>query len=267
MRRPQSIHATLAVLVALLAPAAAFGQSTAAPIITAIAGGFGFLPVVAPNGLANIIGRNLADTPGFNPGTTRITVNGVQALFQFAQFDANTTIWTVAFQVPPQTQVGPAIFVVNKDGVNSAPFSFQVSQFAPQLAGVGNTPFARMQHADGTTLDANSPASPGEKVKCVVSGLGATDPPAVPTLVVGGFPATVESIRANDPIFGFPGVFGLTFVLPPQLGSGNAPLSISINNLTSTTRNVPIQSKGLSVSQSGVTFRAAELPQPPSASR
>jgi len=212
------------------------------------------LPFVSPNGLASVAGRNLADSVGANPGTTRVSVNGVSASILFIQVDATDTTF-ISFQIPPQTAVGNATFVVSRGGVSSAPFTFRVSQFAPQLAAVAGSTLARMQHADGTTLDAGSPAFPGEKVKCVVSGLGAGTP-TTPVVMLGGFSVPVESIRANDPIFDFPGVLALTFVVPPQMLTTTAPLSISLGILSSAIRTIPIRSKGLSVSQSGVTFRA-----------
>jgi adhesin/invasin len=86
--------------------------------------------------------------------------------------------------------------------------------------------------------------------------LGAGNPPTVPQLNVVGFSTAVEAIKENDPIFNFPGVYGLTFVVPPTLGSGSFPISISINNVSSTTRFLPVQSTGLNLSQTGVTFRA-----------
>jgi adhesin/invasin len=178
-------------------------------------------------------------------------VNGVDAVLQAISSDSNT----ISFQVPAQTALGPAQFVVSRTGVSSAPFQFTVSPFAPMMLNSGGG-LARMLHGDGTTVNANSPATPGEKVKCVVSGLGAKNPPAVPQLFVGGIPTTVEAILANDGIFNFPGVYGLVFVVPTQLPSGSASLFITFNNLSSVVLNIPIQSSGLTLSQTGATFRA-----------
>ncbi|HEV8144795.1 MAG TPA: hypothetical protein VGP79_00365 [Bryobacteraceae bacterium] len=245
---------TALIGIALCSATVGFGQS--APVITGVSSGFGARPFVSPLGLATVTGTNLGDPAGANASSVKVLVNGTQALIQGIAIDAASGTFAITFQIPPQTPLGPGTFVVSRNGVASAPFSFPISQYSPQLAGAGTTTLALLQHADGSVLDANSPAAPGEKVRAVVSGLGTALRPLVPTLMVGGFPAVVEELRFADPIFRFPGVYGMTFVVPPTLGTGNAPMSISIGNQVSATRFLPIRSTGLTVSQSGVTLRA-----------
>src|SRR5260370_3676181 len=77
-------------------------------------------------------------------------------------------------------------------------------------------------------------------------------------LPVGGIPATVKSLGSGDPTSRatIPGVSAATFAVPAALGSGSFPLTISVNGVTGNTHLLPVASSGLSLSQTGVTFRA-----------
>src|SRR5258708_14980090 len=130
MKKLVSRRAPLAALI-LCVTSIAWCQS--APVITSVSSGFGALPFVSPNGFARLTGTGLADAAGFNFGTTKIFVNGVQALGQSIGADATNTIYTLSFQIPPQMPVAPGSFVVSHRGVLSAPFSFPTIQDSPQL--------------------------------------------------------------------------------------------------------------------------------------
>src|SRR6266853_4098790 len=104
MKMPVSRRAALAASI-LFATSVAWCQS--APVITSVSSGFGGLPFVSPNGLARVNGTGLADAAGFDFTNTKIFVNGVQGLGQSILADATNTNFQVAFQIPPQTPVGP----------------------------------------------------------------------------------------------------------------------------------------------------------------
>jgi len=226
--------------MALLTAAGAWAQAT--PVITSVVNSYSFVPQVSPRGLASIQGSNLDNATQNGPGTSKVFVNGVSALIKQTTKGAFNSPDAVVFQVPPETPLGPAQFVVSNNGVSSLPFTGQVTAFSPAAT--------RPIHEDGTILTPIA-ASPGETIGIFATGLGATDPPPTPTLTMGGFPVAIHSQLTN-----FPGIFLLKFAVPAGLGTGQFPLTISSNGVDGNVNILPVASNGLSLSQTGVTFRA-----------
>ena len=231
-------------LTAVLVSPSAWAQK--APLITKITQCCGIFQV-APRGHAGVNGPGLADHTGFGAGNVKVFVNGVSApiRYQAQEFIPNEDV--IEFTIPPETPVGPTRFQVSNNGVLSQVFTASISQYAPTTFGAN--------HTNGAGIDANNPASPGEKVLIGITGLGAVDPPPVQSVSMGGFSVAVESLKDNVPIYNFLGIYTVVFAVPPQLGSGTYPVTVTIGGITSNANLIPVASTGLSLSQTGVTFR------------
>ncbi|HEV2691084.1 MAG TPA: hypothetical protein VGV35_21155, partial [Bryobacteraceae bacterium] len=225
--------------MAFLTVAGAWAQ--AIPVITSVVNSYSFVAQVSPRGLASVLGSNLTTATQNGPGNTKVFVNGVSALIKQTN-KGQVGNDAVVFQVPPETPLGPAQFVVSNNGVSSLPFTGQVTAFSPAAT--------RAIHEDGTILTPIA-ASPGETIGIFATGLGATDPPPTPTLTMAGFPVAIRSQLTN-----FPGIFLLKFAVPAGLASGQFPLTISSNGVNGNVNILPVASNGLSLSQTGATFRA-----------
>jgi adhesin/invasin len=101
-----------------------------------------------------------------------------------------------------------------------------------------------------------SQATPGEKIRISVSGLGVAIPTPVPVITLGGVQVNVETLVENAAPFFFPGVFAATIAVPASLSAGFYPVMAALGGLSSNTDFLPVATNGLSLSQTGETFRA-----------
>ena len=110
------------------------------------------------------------------------------------------------------------------------------------------------QHsADFSLVSAASPAKPGETLVIYLLGMGATNPPVAsgqpapsnplamvtvqPTITVGGQSAHVDFAGLAP---GFAGLYQIDFDVPATASSGNLPVVISQNGVTTNSTNLPV---------------------------
>src|SRR5262249_55986434 len=132
------------------------------------------------------------------------------------------------------------------------PFNITLVQFAP---GLGVNPQANSIvtafHSNNSQVTTSFPATPGEQITVVATGLGPTNPPFAtgtapndasattvtkPTITVAGKAAAVQTafLAPNSP-----GFYGVLFTMPPDLTTGNLSITVSIGGLTSNTGTLP----------------------------
>jgi uncharacterized protein (TIGR03437 family) len=215
-----------------------------------------FVSPVSPGSLVSIFGSNLApqtasaSTIPLPPSLDGVTVqfNGVTAPLLFvssSQINAQ-----LPWEVPA---TGAVNVVVMNNGSPSAPQSVAIGPYSPGVFASGNHAIAI--HQDGSLVApvgvlsqyASSPASAGETISVLATGLGPVNPPGITgnnsldtmrmttsTLVVliGGVPAQV-SFSGLSPQF--VGVDQMNVVVPATAPSGSSvPLQIQLGGLTST---------------------------------
>lgn len=211
--------------------------ASAQPVIESIAAAGPGQPAIAQRGWAVIEGQSLVGA------TVEVSVNGVPAL---SALDGND----IVFQVPVDTPIGGASFVVTVDGIPTNPFNFPVAAYAP-VVGTESEDFRQ----DGSVAGV---VSPGEVISSTaITGLGPDPNPQV-TLTIGGLPATVTDLQdAGDP-FNLPGIYTITYVVPPALAPGQYTGSITVGGVTWTsTETITI---GQAVSCGLITGVAAAWP-------
>ena len=221
-----------------------FGQ--AQPVITGI---FGGAPgIVAPAQVAGLVGTDVLDPT--SSATTTVSVNGVTTIS--AVGTSGGVAIGVNFQVPPQTPLGVASVVISVNGVSSAPFRVTVQAYSPAIATASDEGLAYLFNASGMVITPT--VNPGDQIYVGITGLGASDPPPTPTLTLGGFPTSVESLTPST--YSVPGQFTAAFTVPLYLTSGNQPLVVSIGGVSSEPRLITVVATGLILSQTGATFQA-----------
>ena len=119
---------------------------------------------LSPGALALVNGAGLGDTV-----TLPITISGKAA----AVITTSPTQYVV--QIPIDAPVGPATLQFG----NVPSFPIVITQYAPALftasgLGYGNLDGA---HADGSAINDNNPAFPGETITMLATGLGPVNPP------------------------------------------------------------------------------------------
>ena len=207
----------------------------------------GSLNTVAAAEIATIFGTDLLDPAG--PSGMKVLVNGAAAPFY-----ANASCKCVNFQIPPGTPLGTASILISVHGVASSPFQVSVKPYSPESS-TNDGIFSNARHLDGTLITTNSPATPGERIVDFETGFGAMDPPPTPALTLGGFSSNVEDLSAVQ-FQNVPGLYQVTFAVPPYLTSGNQTLLIKVGGVTSEPRVIPVLATGLVLSQRGTTFNA-----------
>jgi uncharacterized protein (TIGR03437 family) len=226
-------------------------RGQAQPLINGVFGGFSN-GAVAPAEAVDVNGMNLTDPTGATP--PMVLINGAATLV-----DPGGPTHLQAL-IPPQMPLGPATLVVTVNGISSTPFPLTVQKYAPYLAGyTGASNSLHAYHADGSQILPNSPATPGETIAAVVTGLGGATPIPTPSVTLGGFPAAVQFI---EPYPNYPvpvGYLFLYFTVPPDVPTGNQPMVMSIGGLSSQPNVnwlLPVVATGLILSQTGATFQA-----------
>lgn len=141
---------------------------------------------------------------------------------------------------PPDVSGGPAAIQVTVNGSASGTVTVPSQPAAPNFFLFGGTPYVAGTHANGSYLGpatlypgATSPAKPGEVVVLYASGFGATTSPVVagstvqsgvlpvlPTVQIGGLPATVQFAGLVSP-----GEFQLNVTIPAGIQDGDQPIT------------------------------------------
>jgi len=205
----------------------------------------GYLPTLAPGGLASLFGVELAGSTAsaasFPLPTTlagaKVKVNGIDAPLLFV------SPTQINFQVPYGTPLGAGVSVVAwLNGQQSLSQPTAVAEFAPAIFVNPSTGEPIVQrHPDGALITAQNPAKPGDTLILYVTGIGGLDNPpptgaaattsplatatATPTVLVGGVEATALFAGL---VPGFAGLGQINIVLPPSLPQG-APLPLTIH--------------------------------------
>ena len=202
-----------------------------------------FRAPVTPGSLVTIFGTNLAQAPasaGTVPllttlGGASVTFNGIPApLLYVSAGQINAQLpWEVS-------SMGPVKMVVTNGGSSSQPQAVPVAAFSPAVFGVAG-------HAVAINLDGSlaapegsipgvitHPATPGDTILLLASGLGPVTPPGVsgnnsldilrntitaPAISIGGVPAGVTFSGLSPQ---YVGVYQLNVVMPFTVAPGNA---------------------------------------------
>ena len=231
----------LAMPIAYPIPAAA-----QAPVINGVVSQATLAAPVSPGMPVLVNGTNLAggvaDCPGprvpITCGSTSVTVNNRTAPVRIAYPTQLVTY------IPVDQAAGQVSVVVkNHQGVNSAPFTVNVDQYAPGIQKLGDASggvLGYFSDASQRVINRANPASPGLELTVYAVGLGPTVPP-VPTGELGiasvtTLPNLWVGSRAVPPLSAGlgcgsicdPGNYLVRFVLPPDTPPGDQPVSIEM---------------------------------------
>ncbi len=189
------------------------------PTITQVQNDVPSTTVLAPGTLVNLFGSNLTSSP--SPCTAQGGVVGTTAICDTTQVTINTTsaplyyvsATQIGFQIPFGLNTGSASVVVVSQAGQSAPFTIQLSAFAPGIIQVSGA--SGFYHGDGTAVSAASPAAVSEEVVFYCVGMGPTNP-----FVAAGSVATANplDVTVTTPVILIDGavqVTKLTSVLAP----------------------------------------------------
>jgi uncharacterized protein (TIGR03437 family) len=259
-------HSRLTALaVVCLSPVAAVAQT---PQISGLVNAASFQPALSPGSQATLLGTNMGPNGiGVQPTDPSISIGGRAAYLYFASAQQ------INFQVPVELTPGPTTLILTYQGRTSAPFAITLLAHAPAILTTGNGPGpGAFQHADGS-LVGPTPAQPGETLLCMMTGLGATNPPVrtgqttpaspqsvtviAPTVSISGKFAQVQSaILLPQQI----GTYQMNFTVPGDLAPGLYSVVISIGGVPSTPVPLPVAINGLVLDRTGIAFDATVVP-------
>ncbi len=222
------------------------------PLVAAATSTFG--PVTS-NSWITVYGTNLGATTrawsdgDFNNGTLPFSLDGVSVLL--TQF-GDPRLAAVGYVSPTQvnfllpsdlfTGAPITIQVKNTAGITSA-IDIAIRPSAPQLfTADGKNVLA--SHADGTFISKSSPATAGEVITLIATGMGATTPPLVPfqlapvganlnnvpVVNIGGAAATVQAASA---VPGSAGVYQIRVVVPANAVSSDQLVVVVVGGVES----------------------------------
>lgn len=216
------------------------------------------LTTLAPGGIAAIYGANFSKTAtnadGLNsdrvPASyngTSVTIAGVAAPIILLERDQ------VNVQVPFEVPVGQQPVVVTNVNGASEPKMVTVAPAAPGILFDGTGGIAYRASTLGL-IRPTSPASAGEMLIFMTTGLGVTAPsaetglilpadavnPAIlqPTVTIGGRPAALTGAFTAP---GFLGLYGVIVTVPGGLTSGNQPVVITSGGMPSNTVMIAVR--------------------------
>ena len=208
------------------------------PVVTAVTGEDGPHFGLCPGGIAFIQGSNLG-------GSGASVMVAGKAAFVVNAFNGQLQV-----ELPVDAPVGSTTLTVN----GSAPFNVTLVQYAPGVAtdGQQDNLVGAYHVASQAPVTAAFPATPGESIAVVATGLGPTNPPiptgqapadnsavtvATPTVSVGGKAATVTASFLEPQN---PGFYSVVFTVPASLTTGIQTISVSIGGQTSALANLPV---------------------------
>jgi uncharacterized protein (TIGR03437 family) len=206
---------------------------------------------VAPGSLAVLYGTNLATNTGTAPagpdagplpqtlaGVTLVCAGQLVPLLYVSPQQIN-------FLLPSGLSPGPQTIEVQNSSGNVVQANFQVVPAAPGLFSAA--------HADGTAINAATPASPGETILVYGTGFGDYQQPfpdgfPAPNLPPDPLLSTVQVVVNGESIVpafagAAPGMIGVAvtrFALPGDLQSGNWDLAETISGAGSNTLTIPV---------------------------
>jgi uncharacterized protein (TIGR03437 family) len=213
---------------------------------------------IAPGGTASIYGVNFAKAStninGINSTTvptslngTSVTVGGVAAPILLVTPDQ------INIQVPFSVEPGERAVVVTTPNGESAAYTQTVAAAAPAIFfdTVGGI---AVKSTDQSLIRPDNPATAGDVIAILVTGLGGTVPAAPtgqilpqeplyavaaqPTVTIGGRPAPVVTAVAAP---GFIGMYGVIVAVPPGLTAGNQLLVVRSGGVSSNSVNLAIK--------------------------
>ncbi len=214
---------------------------------------------VAPGEIISIFGENLASRTGTGNGTplpqslvgTTVAVEGRFLVLMYVSPQQINAI------LPPDLPEGQHTLTVYATGLPDVTGTFSAIRNAPALFPRmrNDVAFATATHADGSALNASSPAQAGEKITVMGTGFGPCEWNAP-----YGFPVPVAPL---DPLIDTPsvslgdlhpqaswagcvagqgGFSSLQFPIPAEAPSGvSLPLQIDVNGHKSNTVSLPVQ--------------------------
>ena len=235
-------------------------QSGAMDVVNAAS----FLRGISPGGLATIFGQNLTEVSGpvvanTNPLPTRlagveVNVNGVPApIFSVAYANGEDQI---SFQVPYEIDTGPDAATIDVFDFGNPVGNTVTDSFTedPGIFAYGGNGYVVAQRSfDGSLIEPNNPASPGETIILYTTGLGPLSIPlqdgwGAPSnplaytvdpfdVLVDGQPCRVLFSGLGP---GFVGLYQLNLVLPSDLPSGNLRIQITSQYANSQVATLPV---------------------------
>jgi len=204
-------------------------------------------PAIASSSLVSLVGAgfgtsSLSYTPNGSAIPTSLggisaTIDGIQAPIYSV---SPTQVVVVA---PDDANIGPVPVQLT---VNGATYSSTVTlqklapAFLPSVSG-GMT-YGQALHSSGAPISVSSPATPGESITLLASGLGATNPatPAAQTVsgwspvqlpvtvTIGGVAAKVSSAAKVSP-----GCYAIYVTVPSSVAAGNQALQVGVDGFMS----------------------------------
>lgn len=230
-------------------------QNPGVPSIDSVLNASGETPSIAPNTWIEIKGGNLsAATPriwqssDFVGGQLPTQLNNLSATINgehaFVYYISGTQVNVLT---PADAATGTAHVVVTSPQGSSSIFNVQMQAYAPGFFQFGGTPYVAATHADGSYIapaalypGLSTPAKPNETVVIYGNGFGAVTPavvngsvaqsgtmPVNPVISIGGVQAQVVFAGLVAP-----GEFQFNVVIPPNLPSGDAAISATIDGFT-----------------------------------
>jgi uncharacterized protein (TIGR03437 family) len=210
---------------------------------------------VSPGALASVFGGNFTGTgldviapsvplPG-SLGGVSVLVNGVAAPVLYENSGQ------VNFQMPWETQAGPATVVVSTNGLASAAVNITVQAAAPGIFVQGT--HAAALNSDYSLNSSSSPTKAGGTILAYLTGAGAVsnqppdgvgagfDPLSSVTSTVSatiGGQSAVVSFAGLAP--GFVGLWQVNVVVPSGVTQGDLPLIVSVDGQNSNSANVSV---------------------------
>jgi uncharacterized protein (TIGR03437 family) len=246
--------------LAIAGQSAAVTQAGAPVAISSVVNGASFLPGIEAGSWVTIKGTNLANT---NPGRSwrsdeivggklpawldgvSVTIDGKPAsVYYISPAQINV-------QAPSDTATGAVSVVVTNNGAASAAATAQLQAFAPAVFQYLPTSYAIATRYPDNALVANPSAiagtvaaAPGDVLILWATGFGPTNPatpagqvvtgaPAVttlPTVTVGGLPATVIGAALSP---GSAGLYQIAIQIPAAVASGDAAIRATAGGFTS----------------------------------
>ncbi len=217
-----------------------FGSIQAPPSFTGagVVNGASFQAALAPNTWASVIGGGLAassrswtstDISGTALPTAidgaSVSVNGAPAAISYVSPSQ------VDFLIPATATPGAAQIQVINNGQVSATANVTLAATAPSFFWLSGNKYVVSTHASGIVTGPTSQVLPGENIVLYGNGFGVTSPAApnnatlttplalaaLPTITIGGVPATVTYAGLVEP-----GVYQINVIVPTTLAPGDA---------------------------------------------
>jgi uncharacterized protein (TIGR03437 family) len=237
----------LIALAALLAPAA-WCQN---PSIAGVSNTLGQPAAICPGASIFAYGTYPAD----NRSSFSATVGGETAPINIIVTTAGVA-YEINLIIPIDLPAGLTTLVISHSGTPSNSFPITLEAACPAVsAGGGNG--SAFSHANGAPVTGSNPAAPGETIRMVLGGLGATNPaqalgtttssplPAAvtPTLTVNGIQAQVQSAQQTSTTVG--NGYAIIFTVPANAPPGGDSVLVTSGGIASNEVQLPVGTQPL----------------------